>query len=205
MEKKKKRTGIIAISALLCISILSFGIWGWARYSSILTGNGTATVAKWDFGSATTSTTVNLANASFNNVADKTIAPGTKGSFNVEVNAGTSNVTVNYTIKLSNFSNKPTNLKFYSDSSYKTVITPSNGVYSITGSIAYNATTKKVTVPIYWEWPYTTTTPANATNYTVNNVAITSNDEVDTIEGKTAGNCTFKITIEGVQAQPTAK
>ncbi len=203
MEKKTKSTTITAILLILLILIVAFGIWAWARYSSLLIGNGTAAVAKWEFGSNTTLENVSLANASFNNVASGKIAPGTRGKFDIILNAGSSDVSVNYEILLSNFKNKPTNLKFYKDSGYTSLATASGSNIKYTGTIAHNASSKKVTVSIYWDWPYQTS--GNAINYKVNNVAITSNDEVDTIEGKAAQNCTFNINITGTQATPTAK
>ena len=65
--------------------------------------------------------------------------------------AADSDLAADYVMTFSDFQNKPTNLKFYSDSSFtnETDITASG--YSITGTLASGDATTKT---IYWKWAY---------------------------------------------------
>ena len=210
-EKKNNNIGIIAILAVLLIAVLAFGIWAWSKYTTTLTGNGTAAVAKWDFGTSTELKNINLASASFYNVADKKIAPGTSGSFDVVVNANTSEVSIDYVITLSKIKNKPANLHFYKDAGHTQLadtLDTGDGV-SYSGRLDYNKTNPATkTVTIYWDWAYTTSGnyAGTDTNYVdANGNKLTSNDDVDTKDGTNANNCTFDLTVTGTQVEPTAK
>lgn len=207
MEKENKKqnnnTAVIAILALLLIAVLAFGIWAWSKYTSTLEGNGTATVAKWNFGTATELKNIDLATTSggttmddVNNVAADRIAPGTSGHFSVTLNTTGTEVALSYDIVLSNMQNKPTNLHFYSDAACENKIDTTDGA-KISGTIAQEDTGKEKTVTIYWKWAYETGT--DATN-------IAKNDETDTNEGKAAteNGVTFNLTITGTQINPAA-
>ena len=202
-EKKNNNIGVIAILALLLIAVLAFGIWAWSKYTSTLEGNGTATVAKWNFGTDTVIENLDLATTSgatkmdtVNNVATDRIAPGTSGSFSVVLNTTGTEVALSYDIVLSNMKNKPTNLHFYSDASCSesSKIDTTDGA-KISGTIAQGDTGTKKTVTIYWKWAYET--GSDATN-------IAKNDETDTNEGKAAteNGVTFDLTITGTQINP---
>ena len=163
----------------------------YAKYTSTVTGSGTATVAKWAF--ATDNATQNITIA-LNPTVDATtlvngkIAPGTTGSFNIALVNTNSEVGVDFSIALDSISNKPTNLKFYKDSSYTTELTP--GTSTVTGQLTAGDSTG-VTVPIYWRWEYETN-------------AIATNDPIDTQDGEAANTLTIGVTITGVQTQPSA-
>ena len=207
MEKENKKQNnniaVIAILALLLIAVLAFGIWAWSKYTSTLEGNGTATVAKWNFGTDTVIENLDLATTSgatkmdtVNNVATDRIAPGTSGSFSVVLNTTGTEVALSYDIILSNMQNKPTNLHFYSDAAFENKIDTTDGA-KISGTIAQGETGTKKTVTIYWKWAYET--GSDATN-------IAKNDETDTTEGKaaTANGVTFDLTITGTQINPAS-
>lgn len=156
MTTKKKsyasRLGILALVLALTSTCLLGGTM--AKYATEVTGTGSATVAKWSFkvnGETATMATVDLANTNYSNVKSKTIAPGTKGSFDIELDASGSEVAVDYTIAFKNLSGKPDGLKFYSDAARKTEISLSTG---LTGTIALSDVNTKLTKTIYWEWPY---------------------------------------------------
>ena len=163
----------------------------YAKYTSTVTGSGTATVAKWAF--ATDNATQNITIA-LNPTVDATtlvngkIAPGTTGSFNIALVNTNSEVGVDFSIALDSISNKPTNLKFYKDSSYTTELTP--GTSTVTGQLTAGDSTG-VTVPIYWRWEYETN-------------AISTNDPIDTQDGEAARTLTIGVTITGVQTAPSA-
>lgn len=187
-----KKTNIARLSALaltLCLASTALMSGTMAKYTTTVTGNGSATVAKWSFqvnekDSAQTFT-VNLTDTTINgNLKTDTIAPGTDGSFNIKLDASGSETAVDYKIVFSSIQNQPTNLKFYSDSTFKTEITDleSNG---ITDTIALAQVSTPVTKTIYWKWDYETG----------------SDDTADT--GDAGKAMTFKITVTGTQADPT--
>lgn len=213
MEKENKKQNnniaVIAILALLLIAVLAFGIWAWSKYTSTLPGNGTATVAKWNFGTDTTIENVDLAAATgvamrdaVNNVATDRLAPGTSGKFNVTLNAKGSEVALTYDIILSKMQNKPKNLHFYSDSSFNHPIDTDDGA-KISGIIAQGETNTAKTVTIYWKWAYETEKQVNDANNVLTNVL---DDVQDTTDGKnaTAQGVKFSITVTGTQINPAS-
>lgn len=203
-EKKNNNIGVIAILAVALIAVLAFGIWAWSKYTTTLNGNGTATVAKWKFGTNTTINGIDLATASntagngvafdtVNNVKADRIAPGTKGSFTVLLDTSGTEVALQYDIILSNITNKPTNLHFYSDADCtKLIEDTTHKTASVSGKIsktdAEKAATKAVT--IYWKWDYQTGTTTEE---------IAANDKLDTTDGEKANKVTFDLTIKGTQ------
>ncbi len=202
-EKKNNNIGVIAILAVALIAVLAFGIWAWSKYTTTLNGNGTATVAKWNFGTDTVIKNLDLATTSgatkmdtVNNVAADRIAPGTSGNFSVVLNTTGTEVALSYDIVLSNMQNKPTNLHFYSDAACENKIDTTDGA-KISGIIAQDDTGTKKTVTIYWKWDYET--GSDATN-------IAKNDEIDTVEGKaaTVKGVTFNLAITGTQIDPAS-
>lgn len=200
-NKKSNNTGVIILLAILLIAVLAFGIWAWSKYTSTLEGNGTATVAKWNFGTTTELTNLDLATTSgatkfdtVQNVATDRIAPGTKGSFTVALNTTGTEVALKYLIELSNIANKPTNLHFYSDEACTQQIDASAGTSaSYSGYIAQGDTGTTHNVTIYWEWKYETGTTADE---------IAANDQIDTTEGTAAKQVTFDLKITGTQVDP---
>ena len=194
--QKKNKNAIILMALLTLVAVTAMYVAStYAKYTSEITGNnGTATVAKWAFSTdnATRTLTINLAETydSTTLVANK-IAPGTAGSFNVALVNTNSEVGVDWTIKLNSITNKPTNLKFYKDSSYTTELTP--GTSTITGQLTAGNSTG-LSVPIYWKWVYETgTTPHTAEG----------EDPADTADGIAAKELTIGVDITGVQTAPS--
>ena len=189
---KNKKTLLVLVLLLLVGITSGYVASTYAKYTSkIENNNGTATVAKWAFedDNEAQTLTVNLDNTPDPStlVAGK-IAPGTSGSFNIALSNATTETGVDWTISLKNVTNKPTNLKFYKDSSHTTEITPGTG--TITGQLAAQDSTG-LSVPIYWAWAYETT-------------AIATNDPIDTSDGEAANSLTIGVDITGVQTQPSA-
>ena len=163
----------------------------YAKYISEIAGNnGTVEVAKWAFttDNTTQTLTINLAkNYDPTTLVAGKIAPGTAGSFNVALVNSTTETGVNFTIKLNEIANIPTNLKFYKDSSYTTELIP--GTSRITGQLAAGDSTG-VSVPVYWKWEYET-------------AAIEINDPIDTQSGENANTLTIGVDITGTQTTPS--
>ena len=126
-DKKKTTTQnntkpIVVLLALLLITAIVFSIYAYAKYKTTLKGNGTAQVAKWSFkvnGQTQTIPNIDLATTmkKVNNVAENKLAPGTEGSFDLNLDATGSEVAIDYNIKLA-VTEKPSNLRFYTNSSY---------------------------------------------------------------------------------------
>lgn len=186
MKNNKSRAIIIALLILLIVLAVA-GIWAFSKYTSSLSGTGAATVAKWSFKSGESTTTVTgvtLSDGTLNSkVANGKIAPGTDGNVSVNLDASGSEVAINYTVTISNITNKPTNLKFYSDSAFENELTGSTS-YTLTGTIALADVANAVDLPIYWKWDYETA----------------SGDATDTSDSGKA--MSFDISITGVQADP---
>lgn len=182
------RLGVLALALTLVTTCLTGGTL--AKYTTDVEGTGSAVVAAWSFKAndqTATMTNLDLATTAYSNVATGKIAPGTEGSFAIKVDASGSDVAVDYAIKFSNLTNKPANLKFYSDAGHTAEkdITDKLTTDGFTGSIALADIANPVTETVYWAWEYGTA----------------AEDDQATISGKTM---TFDITVTGTQATPTA-
>ena len=170
-------------------------MYAYAKYKTTLTGNGTATVAKWSFkvnGQTQTIPDIDLATTmkENNNVVEGKLAPGTEGSFDLNLDATGSEVAIDYNIKLI-VTEKPTNLRFYTDSSYTKEITSTDGVMNVSGVMSLEEIKTIQTKTIYWKWAYQTGTATND---------IVANDKIDTADSKKS--VTMTITVTGTQRDP---
>ena len=193
---KTRNKPVIILLALLLITAIAFSMYAYAKYKTTLKGNGTATVAKWSFkvnGQTQTIPDIDLATTmkKVNNVAENKIAPGTEGSFDLNLDATGSEVAIDYNIKLV-VTEKPTNLKFYTDSSYTKEIASTDGVMNVSGVMSLEEIKTIQTKTIYWKWPYQTGTAAND---------IVANDKIDTADSKKS--VTMTITVTGTQRNPS--
>ncbi len=186
--KKHRRSSLVIILLMLVAIATSYVGSTYAKYTETVSGDGTATVAKWDF---TTDNAISTLTINFTNSYDATtlvagkIAPGTSGSFAISVKNTNTETGVNFSIALGTVTNIPTNLKFYKDSTFSTQITPGSG--TITGQLAAKDGTG-LSVPIYWKWEYETT----------------DGDDEDTTDGKAATVLTIPVTITGTQVPPSS-
>ena len=181
---KNHKRSILVLILLLLVAIATTYVGGtYAKYTESVSGNGTATVAKWDFATdnAITNLTIDFTNTyATSTLSAGKIAPGTSGSFAISVKNTHTETGVAFTLTLGSVSNIPTNLKFYKDSTFSTEITPGTG--TITGKLAAEDSTG-LSVPIYWKWEYETT----------------DGDDEDTTDGKNATTLTVPISITGTQ------
>lgn len=232
MEKQKKSVGTIALVVLLLlvtVASLILATYAWAKYTTT-TGqqSATANVAKWNV-------TLNSVDDSFvgtyQHVVDGKIAPGTSGSFEVNINGlAQTEVCVGYSVTLDGVTNQPAHLKFFSDSTYTHEITPggtgdTNVAFSGTIDLdthnttpANNAKTDVNTVgasgtvtngtltkTIYWVWPYDREAANNITAYSAILANETTNeayDANDTTDGRAANEMTLNFTVKAWQVQP---
>ncbi len=193
MKKSKKK---IILFILFIIALVLLGIFQGGSYSKYITqvnGKGVIEVAKWAFlvnGQTASITPLNLASTyKQETLAQNTIAPGTSGSFDIEINATGSEVGINYDVKFTNETSKPQNLQFtYGE---HTVNSVKELEQYLTGTIAANAQEKTKTMTITWNWPYET--QGN----------IVTEDKQDTDDGKLLEQYSFDIVITGTQVTPT--
>ena len=192
MSKKKKT--MLALAIILGVAVVGLAAGVYAKYIASLTSNsGNITVAKWAF-KAENEGKEGLLKCELDKTYDETtlvkgkIAPGTKGKCEFKLSNKLSEVGVDYTI-VASASNKPTNLKFYSDSTYRTPLTAAG----ITGHLDAGAENDEQTRAIYWSWEYETGDDA---------ASKAAGDNIDTQEGIAAGNMTIDFQISGVQVQP---
>ena len=185
MKNKKKSIGIIAL-LMLVGATSGYVASTYAKYTSTVTGEGSAIVAAWAFedDNATTDFEINLAeNYDASTLVDERIAPGTSGDFTIALSNENSEVGVEFTIAFDDTENVPQNLVFKQNG---TTIDPTSG--TITGYIAAGET---LDVPLTWEWAYSTSD---------------ANDLKDTTDGKKdlAGRTmTVTASITGVQVPPS--
>ena len=193
---KTRNKPVIILLALLLITAIVFSMYAYAKYKTTLTGNGTATVAKWSFkvnGQTQTIPDIDLATTmkKVNNVAENKLAPGTEGSFDLNLDATGSEVAIDYNIKLA-VTEKPSNLRFYTDSSYTKEIASTDGVMNVSGVMSLEEIKTIQTKTIYWKWPYQTGDTDDVKK---------ANDKIDTADSKKS--VTMTITVTGTQRNPS--
>ncbi len=190
MSKRRTRTALVVAFVVMGVAVLGLAAAVYAKYiASITDKTASIEVAKWAFKEENETKTLScdLSKTYTKTVAEGKIAPGTKGTCNIELSNNTSEVGVDYTITVKEVSG-PQNLKF----KYKGNALAADG--EITGKLKIGDTK---TVSINWEWPYETDEGAG--------------DAADTIDGRTAaGNATtgtseMKVIFDvtGVQTKPS--
>ena len=206
--KMMKGIGVAALALTVVSSCIVGGTL--AKYTTTATGNGSAVVAKWapsfkngnnEFSDGTT---VLLEDTSVdaNRLKAQTIAPGTKGNFDIVVSRGDTEVAFNYSVTISDLTNCPKNLKFYSDDSYTTEITPETvdgkTIYKVIANTTMDADADPVTDiqtgHVYWQWPFEASVEASKAAW----------DQDDNAAGTAADadrKMTFKINCTATQVQ----
>lgn len=183
----KRKTALVVAFIVAGVAILGLAAAVYAKYISSITKTGTATVAKWAFTTDNESGNVTCRlDETYDPdtlVANK-IAPGTSGYCPIEISNANTEVGVHYKIEPSTVTNKPANLKFYTDSAHQNEIT---GSVAKEGDLAPN--TAATTVYIYWNWAYEDSTDAY--------------DTADTTDGTNANTMTMTFDVTGTQIEPS--
>lgn len=197
MLLKKSKKIVLVVIALIAIGLAFLGGHAYAKYMSRIEGFGAAEVANWSFkanGSSERLQTISLKSTIDNTkVMNNKLAPGTKGKFEIKLDATRAEVGVNYVVRFENESIKPTNLKFsYNGETYNNLTELGK---AINGTINANDEDKTKTIQVEWNWKYETGTTAEE---------IAANDIIDTQESKTIGNYNFDAIITGTQVNPEA-
>lgn len=201
MENQKKSKGTTALVILLLIvtvAALVLATYAWARYTSTLdNATGTVEVAKWNVTAGNSTATFSK---TYTKVVEGKMAPGTSGSFDAAIDVTGTEVDVAYKITILSVTNKPTNLKFYSDERHNEEINLTdinNGGVQVgdVQTIPAGSTTTTGTATIYWNWPYQT----GAVNATT---GVAEGDAADTTDGVNKNNMEVTYRIDAWQVQP---
>lgn len=189
----KKRKSLMIIVLLLLVGVSTAYVAGtYAKYTSTVNASGTVTVAKWAFASDNNISTINVnldQTYHATSLVNGRIAPGTSGSFAIALKNTNSEVAANFDVILGTMTDKPTNLKFYKDSSYTQELVlgdATDGV--ISGQLAAGDSTG-LTVNVYWRWLYETGSGST----------LVTNDGYDTDDGVAGAALTLPVTIKGTQ------
>ena len=203
MKGKGKKKKSLLIIALLLLVGATFGYVSstYAKYASDLpVTDGQAVVAKWNFDRENLhkDITVNLTTtASAETLTEGKIAPGTEGSFGIELTNEDTEVGVKYRVTLKDIDNTqlPAHLKFYSDAAHTQEIQPGSDD-AIEGTIAAKDATGD-TVTIYWAWEYGT-----EDYYADEDEAQREIDDDDTEAGHNAATLDIGINVSAYQVRP---
>ena len=192
----KKKTKIVLIVIVIAVILVSFiGGQAYAKYMSKVTGNGVGEIAQWRFKvneNEEKMQTISLNSTIYNfTLANGRIAPGTAGSFEINIDGSGSGVAIFYTVNFQNETEKPKNLKFKYDGKEFESIELLN--HWIVGTIHGDTDAQQRSFIIEWEWPYETgNTPEE----------IAENDERDTIDAKNISDYRYDVVVTGTQVQP---
>ena len=192
----KKKTKIVLIVIVIAVILVSFiGGQAYAKYMSKVTGNGVGEIAQWRFKvneNEEKMQTISLNSTIYNfTLANGRIAPGTAGSFEINIDGSGAGVAIFYTVNFQNETEKPKNLKFKYDGKEFESIELLN--HWIIGTIHGDTDAQQRSFIIEWEWPYETgNTPEE----------IAENDERDTIDAKNISDYRFDVVVTGTQVQP---
>lgn len=207
MKKKRNVVGLLGKTAVALTLISTCLVGGTlAKYTSEVTGTGTAITAKWAFkaGSsegASTITPFTLGETTDGVVAKERIAPGSNGTIPIYYDlTGTEVETqLKISIKVNDKSKLPTNFKMSLGGTVKTQADFTNdtyiefykttlGVDSSTHVVL--ASSAKGNATINWEWPYESGT---------SDAEKATEDSVDTVYGEGAETAIFTVKVEAVQ------
>lgn len=192
-----KKKAVIIIAILVAIILSFIGGQTYSKYVTEVRGDGTAQIATWDFkvnGQKEEVQTISLGSTyDSSTLVNGKIAPGTEGNFQIKVDATGSDVGIDYKIKFSDETTKPTNLKFYyQEVEYNSILELED---ALSGTINADDENKAKTFDIKWKWNYETGS---------NPTEIASNDKIDTQNAQEITNYEFDVIVSGTQVVPQA-
>ena len=195
MKKNKKRIILITLLLLVLALMIILGKGSYSKYLTQVNGKGVIEVAKWAFlvnGETASITNIDLAKTyTPETLAQNTIAPGTRGSFDIKIDTTGSEVGINYDVKFKNENSKPQNLKYIYNGHIVSTIKELEPF--LIGTIDANSNEKVKIMTIEWNWPYETGS---------SETEIIAQDVEDTNDGKLLENYSFDIIVTGTQVEP---
>ena len=145
----------------LCLTLVTVSLIGGtlAKYTTNVTGSGSATTASWSFTANNQSTTFTDLAMAINSTHNTTeIQPGTSGTVTI-VLSNTSDVAADYTVVFST-DNKPSGMTFSlptNETDYTLTLSDDGKTVTVTSVNALAATNGTKNVVINWSWPYAAT------------------------------------------------
>lgn len=175
----KKRKSYLAIVAIVILIILLATGYTFSKFYQSVKGKGTMNIATWNF-RATTNDNRPLSEIILQEENGGPVLPGSKGSFDITVDATGSAVDIAYTTKVTD-ENLPESMLFYEESNkaLKYQDFKDLALDKIKGTLS-QATGKTATYRICWEWPF---------------------DGNDLIDNSSSNNYSFDIEIIGEQVK----
>ena len=169
---RKNRLFILGIfTVMVALVSLSLVSGTWAKYTSTVSGEDTARVAKWAFDGATLAKDGGTGTVTFNlfdtikdtNLGDESdvavgtgesiIAPGTSGTVTFELkNTGEVNAKATFTISVENTEEIP--VKFYKDSAMTQEVVLTSGNGTVAADVVLNMGTAAQEFTLYWQWAF---------------------------------------------------
>ena len=201
MVKKDKIEVILTVISIIIVLIgcICIGQIAYSRFRTVNSGNVVAEIAKWNFkvvdGNPVTANALDFPvtrTDNNNQVSSGTIAPGTYGEFEIDIDARGTETALSYEIKI-DFTNKPTNLKFYSNQAKTNEITLNNGSLVLSKTLSLSDVNSVQPNIIYWSWPFQTGVIDQQTG-------IATGDAQDTLDMQN-GAMQMSITVIGNQEQ----
>ncbi len=194
MNKKRKST--ILIASAIAVSVIGISGFVFAKYISNITGTGSLRIANWSFlvnGQNKELGTLDLGEESYDakTISNGLIAPGTSGSFDININANGTETGVDYYTEFKDIVNKPENLYFIVDGVQCKTIEETESALS--GHFDADETDKTIVKTVEWAWDYETDWNDKTTD---------ENDEQDTDDSAKADDFSFNVLVKGVQTQP---
>ncbi len=196
MKKTKYKRKILVVLCLILLLILSIiGGYTYSKYFTKVEGTGRIQVGKWIF--AVNGETTQMANIQLGETYDKTslvegrIAPGTRGNFDIVIDATGSETSIDYAITFNDEGyTKPQNMYFTYQGQKFFQIEELDKL--LKGTIPVEAENKRITFTIGWQWDYETTNQENSVKY----------DAQDTKDGMNLEEYAFQILVTGTQVNP---
>lgn len=193
----KKTSKSLLFALILGIAILASAVGGtYAKYTENFEKTASTSVAKWAFADDNTT----QSNYKFevsetydaSTLVNGKIAPGTKGTFEIKLVNTNTETAVGFEILFANMQNKPANFHLYrtEDGSTKGDEVLLDGTGKVNGKLAAKDATG-LTAKFIWEWAFET-------------ADTTTNDQLDTTDGKAANDLTMDVTITGTQIAPAS-
>ena len=195
MFKKKIKVFLVLVLTIFIIIICFFVLKKGVKYIDKIFASSQTKIATW-------SVNLNSINVQKLNIIDNTfvssdvvelntIAPGTKGEFNINIDFDNTDVGIKYKIIFKNETKKPENLKFiYEEKEYKTL---KELEALLEGEIYTYDNIKQKVFNIKWVWNYETGETEEQ---------IKENDKIDTQDAKNISNYCFDVEVEAHQIDP---
>lgn len=162
---------VITIIIITVVLLMFLAGYSFSKYSTQIDGDGVGKIAEWSFRAGNSNIKEILLKDTINevNLIPGKIAPGTKGNFDIVIDASGSEVEIDYQVNVLSESNLPTNMKYYINKEDGSVSNEYNSLKELAdselkGNIPINENQVKA-IKINWKWPYETENTSQIEEY----------------------------------------